>query len=242
MIGRKLTLGDALEIGCWSVGACLLVLYFGARAHGEAERRAAVEQFERIVAEEPRAAVAADSDPVRLPDPVSRLHSPGDAVPSADGQPDTTHWSQSRIRAWQAVATDPSAADELPAAVLRIPGAGLEVPVYDDVGERNLNRGAGLIGGTALPGTGGNVAIAAHRDGYFRALEGVRIGDLLELRSLSGRRTYRISELHVVEPTELWPLDETPEPAVTLVTCYPFYFVGSAPQRYIVRAVAVDAS
>lgn len=123
---------------------------------------------------------------------------------------------------------------------MRIASVNLEVPVYVDSNERNLNRGAGLIAGTARPGSGGNVAIAAHRDGYFRALRNVAVGDLVELESGSQQTTYRITELTIVEPTDIWPLDETDEPAVTLVTCYPFYFVGNAPQRFIVRGVAVD--
>jgi sortase A len=218
---RKLTPGGVLEIGCWSAGAVLLGLYFGVRAHGEVGRRDAIEQFEHAVAAAPR---SADQRREILDD---------------DTSPDMTHWSDGRIRAWRAAA-EPAGSKPLPAAVLRIRGVALEVPVYGDAGERNLNRGAGLVEGTASPGSDGNVAIAAHRDGYFRALEGIEIGDLMELESLSGRRTYRVSELSIVEPTELWPLDPTPVAAVTLVTCFPFYFVGSAPQRYIVRAVAVD--
>ncbi len=68
----------------------------------------------------------------------------------------------------------------------------------------------------------------------------VAVGDVLEVESLSHRRAYRVTALAIVEPTDLWPLHETDVPAVTLVTCYPFYFVGSAPKRYIVRAVAVQ--
>jgi sortase A len=127
-----------------------------------------------------------------------------------------------------------------PAALLRIARVGLEVPVYADTTERNLNRGAGLIAGTAPPDGDGNIAIAAHRDGYFRALRNVMVGDVVEIESLSRRREYRVTWLAIVKPTDLWPLYATDGPAVTLVTCYPFHFVGSAPQRYIVRAVAVE--
>jgi sortase A len=128
----------------------------------------------------------------------------------------------------------------VPAALLRIPHVDLEVPVYVGTSERNLNRGAGLVEGTASPGSDGNIAIAAHRDGYFRVLKDVSLGDLLELESPTGQRRYRITDLVVVEPTDVWPLHATDEPTVTLVTCYPFYFVGSAPQRFIVRAVAFE--
>ena len=153
---------------------------------------------------------------------------------------DQTRWSDGRSQAYAAQASEFDAAEPPPAAILRIRRVGLEVPVFGDAGERNLNRGAGLVEGTALPGSDGNIAIAAHRDGYFRVLKDVALGDLVELESAAGRRTYRITDLVVVEPTDVWPLYATDEPTVTLVTCYPFYFAGSAPQRFIVRAVAAE--
>lgn len=127
-------------------------------------------------------------------------------------------------------------------AVLRIPGVGLEVPVGYGTAEPVLLRGAGLIAGTAAPGSRGNVAIAAHRDTFFRALQDVAIGDLIELDAPDRTWTYRITELSVVEPTDVHVLADTGEPVLTLVTCYPFYFVGNAPQRFVVRAVANELS
>lgn len=147
-------------------------------------------------------------------------------------------WSASRIREY--VAAGPGQSAALAAAVLRIPRVALEVPVYPDSSERNLNRGAGLIAGTGAPDSDGNIAMAAHRDGYFRALQSVALGDLVELETPHRRRQYRITEVSIVDPENVSPLHDTEMPAVTLVTCYPFYFVGSAPQRYIVRAVAIE--
>ncbi|MFN2300860.1 MAG: class D sortase [Gammaproteobacteria bacterium] len=128
-----------------------------------------------------------------------------------------------------------------PLAVLRIGSIALEVPVYDGTAEHNLYRGAGLVEGTALPGAQGNTGIAAHRDSFFRGLEDVAIGDLIELDTPGGRHAYRVTALTVVEPADIHVLADTGERVVTLVTCFPFYFVGSAPQRYIVRAEAVEA-
>lgn len=147
--------------------------------------------------------------------------------------PDRSTWSQSRIDAFEESVTSGS----MPVAVLRITRVNLEVPVYTEATERNLNRGAGLIVGTALPGSDGNVGIAAHRDGYFRTLRHVSIGDVIELDSPNAQSTYLVSELSIVDPTDTRPLNETETPAITLVTCYPFHFAGSAPKRYIVRAV-----
>jgi LPXTG-site transpeptidase (sortase) family protein len=89
------------------------------------------------------------------------------------------------------------------------------------------------------PGTEGNVGIAGHRDGFFRALKDIAEGDAIELQTLGGRETYRVERTWIVEPEDVSVLDPTPSRSLTLVTCYPFYFVGSAPQRFIVRAVSV---
>ena len=152
--------------------------------------------------------------------------------------PDQSAWSEGRIRAYAPdLASHP---ERLPEAVLRIPGVKLTVPVYSDTSARSLNRGAGLIAGTARPEAAGNIGIAAHRDGFFRVLKDVVVGDRLEIEGLSGTRVYRVDALSVVRPEDMRPLRQTSRSVVTLVTCYPFYYVGNAPRRYIVRAVAVD--
>lgn len=125
-------------------------------------------------------------------------------------------------------------------AMLRIPRIAMEVPVGNGTEENVLFRGAGVIEGTALPGREGNMGIAAHRDSFFRGLKDVQVGDLIEIETLDRTETYRISTLTVVEPTDVSVLAATSERSLTLVTCYPFYFVGHAPQRFIVRALATD--
>jgi sortase A len=218
----------AVETACWVLGAALLTLYCSARAYGELERRQGIAAFA-----EARLLAPAEADATRGDDPKDF------GSPVSAGVPDQSAWSPSRSQAY-AVAVTGGDATGLPIAVLRIGRLDLEVPVYTDSSEHNLNRGAGLIEGTALPGSGGNVAIAAHRDGYFRSLRNAAIGDIIVLEGRFEQTTYRITELAIVEPTDLWPLDVTDIPTVTLVTCYPFYFIGSAPQRFIVRAEAVD--
>jgi sortase A len=219
-----------LETTCWTLGIVLITLYFGVRAYGELERRQAIATFTQA-----RSAMGAEGHVTRDTDRISLAH----VSPTHHRAPDQTHWSGSRVRAYAAQVTK-SESPPLPAALLRIRRVELEVPVYADTSERNLNRGAGLVSGTAPPDSDGNIAIAAHRDGYFRALKDVAVGDVVELESLSRRRQYRVIDLSIVEPTDISPLHDTDVPAVTLVTCYPFYFVGNAPQRFIVRAVAVD--
>jgi sortase A len=127
----------------------------------------------------------------------------------------------------------------VPEALLRIPAVKLSVPVYADTSADSLNRGAGLISGTAGPRAVGNMGIAAHRDGFFRALKDVALGDRIEIENPSGTRVYRVSALYIVNPDDTRALRPTGRSTVTLVTCYPFYYVGSAPQRYIVRAIAI---
>jgi sortase A len=93
-----------------------------------------------------------------------------------------------------------------------------------------------------MPGTPGNSGLAGHRDGFFRGLKDVTLGDTIELETLQGTQTYRIERTWIVNPSDVWVLDPTPEQSITLVSCYPFYFVGSAPQRFIVRAALTKAS
>lgn len=146
-----------------------------------------------------------------------------------------------RLQPVNAPETDIAPADAV-LAILRIPGIALEVPVNYGTDEWVLFRGAGLVEGTALPGSNGNVAIAAHRDTHFRALKDLVLGDRIELTMLDRTQTYVVTGLSVVEPTDVHVLADTGEPVLTLVTCYPFYFVGHAPQRFIVRAVATEFS
>lgn len=123
-------------------------------------------------------------------------------------------------------------------AVLRIPGIELEVPVGYGTAERVLLRGAGLVEGAALPGSRGNVAITAHRDTHFRALKNLALGDLIELETPGSTETYVVTGLSVAEPADVHVLADSGESVLTLVTCCPFYSLGNAPQRFILRAVA----
>jgi sortase A len=151
---------------------------------------------------------------------------------------DQSLWSHERVVAYQ----NARRADGRPEALLRIPSVSLEVPVYGSVSEINLNRGAGLIDGVQPLIRGGNAGIAAHRDGFFRALKDLAVDSELYVDFRGETKRYRIVDLRIVAPEDNSVLAPTSVPTVTLVTCYPFYFVGSAPQRFIVRAELDDAS
>ena len=153
------------------------------------------------------------------------------------GLPDQTLWSSIRVNSWRKTLSEPA---QLALAVLRIPGIGLEVPVLQGTADRTLDRGLGHIEDTAQPGTDGNSGIAGHRDGFFRGLKDVALGDAIELDTLRGTEVYRVERTWIVNPEDVSVLDPAPGRVLTLVTCYPFYFVGSAPQRFIVRAVRVS--
>jgi sortase A len=156
------------------------------------------------------------------------------AAPLAAAQPNQRDWSVERVRAWQESLNRDGPA---PLAVLRIPRIGLEVAVLEGTDDWTLNRAVGHIEDTPAPGTGGNTGIAGHRDGFFRGLKDVRSGDDLEIETHAVVDRYRVERTWIVSPEDVYVLDPTSSPAVTLVTCYPFYFIGSAPQRFIVRAV-----
>jgi len=121
-------------------------------------------------------------------------------------------------------------------AKLDISKAGLSAMVMDGVDDATLRVAVGHIPGTALPGQAGNVGLAGHRDSFFRGLRKLRIGDEITLTTREGVLNYIVESIHIVSPDDVSVLRDTPYPALTLVTCYPFYYVGPAPQRWIVRA------
>jgi sortase A len=154
------------------------------------------------------------------------------------GKVDMTLWSGIRVRTYKAALMRPAPPV---LAILKIPSIHLEVPVYDGTSDAVLDLAAGRIENTALPGTPGNVGIAAHRDGYFRALKDIKEGDELVLETHVATEQYRIEWIKITVPTDVSVIAATPGPAVTLVGCYPFYIQGPAPKRFIVRAVPVTA-
>jgi len=149
------------------------------------------------------------------------------------GAPDTALWAPGRITDYQT-----SLKVEVPEVlgVLSIPSVGLKVPVYPSDSDLLMDRGSGVIDGMAYPHEQGNIGIAGHRDGYFRVLKDVQPGDKIILQTLEGPKNFVINATQVVEIDDLALLQDTEEQSVTLVTCYPFYFVGHAPQRFIVTA------
>ena len=195
-------------------GLLLTGIYMAAYIHREIGSRAELRRFRNQ-----RAGTHVDPTETLLPESGLKV--------------DFNLWSGKRIAAYEdslAKRVDP------PLAVLRISKVHLEVPVLEGTDDLTLNRGVGHIAGTGRPGDEGNIGIAGHRDGFFRVLKDIGLGDTIELLTPRGTDTYRVDNVVVVRPNNVSILGPRPAGSLTLVTCYPFYFVGSAPQRYIVQA------
>ncbi len=201
-------------------GLALLAVWFGARLYGAFGYRKAIAQFQ-----------AADDDNVSDGIPASPDHVSGSPV-------DFSQWSPKRIVAYE---DSLARKTEVPLAILRIRKINLEVPVFNDTDGLTLNRGVGRILGTAHVGESGNLGIAGHRDGFFRGLQNIAKGDVVELVRRRQTDRYVVSDIRIVTPEDTSVLKPKEVPALTLVTCFPFYFIGHAPKRYIVTALLEDA-
>jgi sortase A len=144
-----------------------------------------------------------------------------------------------------AVKADPASAEPPVAAApprggvigrIEVPRLRLSAVAREGADVRTLRRAVGHVPSTALPGRPGNAAFAGHRDTFFRPLKDVRIGDEVLVTTPERRYRYIVRETQVVKPSDVWVLDPTPDPSLTLVTCYPFNYFGAAPRRFIVRA------
>ncbi len=176
---------------------------------------------------------AGDSDAgIRGSSEVTGLHPAGPgwkAVPL----PDQRDWSPKRRSGWQkTVQRDLGPAT----AVVEIPSLELVVPVFLSSARPYLELGAGWVEGTARPGERGNVALAGHRDSYFRPLEQLAEGAQVTLSTQAGVQRYEVDDIRVVDALDVSVLEPTDDAVLTLITCYPFRYVGFAPDRFIVRA------
>jgi len=218
-----------VEAGFYLGGVALLSVFFILRFEGEQQRASGVEAFHASA--QARASQAhSGSLSVSLAG-----KSPAESLETTISAPNLALWADQRIREYEESLLTEA---EPPLAVLTIAKLDIEVPVYNGADDANLNRGVGRIKGTARLGSRGNLGIAGHRDSFFRGLKDIAAGDVIDLLTIDGTLTYRVSSIEIVDPSDVSVLAPTEEETLTLVTCYPFYYVGHAPQRYIVKAIA----
>ncbi len=195
-------------------GVTLLGIYGAAILAGQISSRAAIADFE--------AARAADAQP-----------SAASVQARAAADVDFSRWDRGRVQAYLKSLT----ASTAPATgVLRIRRVGIEAPVFEGTDSLTLDRGVGHITGTSVLGGSGNSGIAGHRDGFFRGLKNITAGDEIELLSAGGTARYEVRETRIVRPSDVSVLADRGTPTLTLVTCFPFYKVGDAKERFIVFA------
>lgn len=218
------------ERALMGAGIVLLALVAAAALHRAVMSRASLRAFDLAVA-------AAEAPSTAAHEPAGESEQVAATAPASCEDVDFSLWSPKRVEKYRASL---EVKVETPLAVLEIPKISLLVPVLAGTDEFALNRGVGHISGTAVPGTPGNVGIAGHRDGFFRGLKDIEVGDRLDLKTLDGRASFQVEAVTIVPPSDVSVLDPTDRPTLTLVTCYPFYFVGDAPLRYIVRAGLVE--
>jgi sortase A len=229
----------------WVCGLVMVGIFVGQLGLQEIERGSALAAYKEMhsigsslpadIATDPPAGDRhlADDEPMT----VSMQESGGAIGTAADAPstPDQSLWSAGRIAAFAAGLSRQTGPV---LGVFEIPRFDLELPIYDGASDLHMDRGIARIEGTARPGrSDGNVGIAGHRDGYFRVLKDIQFGDEISVTTPEGTQTYIVEQLMIVDPSAVDVLDYTPVPSITLVTCYPFYHVGHAPERFIVRAV-----
>jgi len=208
-----------LEAGLYLGGVALIAVFFQLRADSERQKEEGLNAFRSAVKSE-----------VVLEDPYSGVQALTEVL-----EPDQSLWAEKRISEYREslkVEADP------PVAIMSIDRLDIQVPVFDGADDFNMNRGVGRIRGTAQLDVAGNLGIAGHRDGFFRGLKDVAVGDRIELQTTGGLTTYSVDSILIVDPDDVFVLDPTTDQTITLVTCYPFYYVGHAPKRFIVKAKA----
>ena len=214
------------ELLCYVAGVFLMGFFVVQLAQGEVQRQDGIAEFEQMA----QAGAAQYSEGTAAES--SAVENPQIGFDTND-EPDTSLWNAARIADYKA-----SLQADLPPVmgVLEISSIGLKVPVYSTNTELVMDRGAGIIDGMSYPHEPGNIGISGHRDGYFRVLKDIQVGDRLTLQTLEGEKHFTINATTIVPIVDKTLLRDTDEQTVTLVTCYPFYFVGHAPKRFIVTA------
>jgi len=210
-------------VGVYLAGITLLVMF-----------SQAVADTGQQAVQAPPSPQAEGSVPIWIQDPYT-----GDNVLTHFSEPDQSLWNAKRITDYEdslKVKSSP------PLGIFVIEKLNIRVPVYNGTNEYYLNRGVGRVKGMAKMDEVGNLAIAGHRDGFFRSLKDIQLGDDIEIQTTRGVESYEVSSITVIPKSDVSILEPSTEKTLTIITCYPFYFVGHAPKRYIVKATPKQSS
>lgn len=207
-----------LEAALWIAGFCALFYCIFSVGGAVITQRRLAQSFERSLSDEGKAASSRRADrPVIL----------GEAEPTVAGPT-----GEKRVFV--------ASKETQPLGLLNIPRVGVSAIVLEGAGSGTLRVGLGHIPGTSRPGQPGNIAIAGHRDTFFRPLRGIQAGDEIVVESVARDFHYRVSSTEIVEPSDVDELRSHGRNELTLVTCYPFSYIGAAPKRFIVHANLAD--
>ena len=210
-----------------AIGFVLLAAYLAAYVHRMVMVRASIKSFD----DAKRHATANSTD--------SQVTATGAGGVSVSSE-DNTRLPGSDGQASSVASARRSSA--VPLAILRIPSIHIDVPVLSSTDNITLNRGVGRIAGTAAPGQKGNIGIAGHRDSFFQNLKKVNRGDEIELETTTTSEIYVVDNILVTGEDDLSVLKPRGSQSLTLVTCYPFHYVGPAPRRFVVQATIKGAA
>jgi sortase A len=206
-----------LEAGFYLAGIALLMMFFQVEAGTELQPGES-----RIPSQAPAL------NPVWIQDPYT-----SENVLTHVSEPDQSLWNAKRITDYEESLKVNAAP---PLGIFTIKKLNIQVPIYNGTDEFNLNRGAGRIKGMAKMDEVGNLGISGHRDGFFRGHKDIQVGDYIDKPTTRGVENYAVTSITIIPKSDISIMAPTTEKTLTIVTCYPFYFVGHAPKRYIVKA------
>jgi sortase A len=232
-----------LELSLWFVGISLVGGALGAtwdRHHYQAQQQRAFtvasEQVMRVADSAPAAPQPTDTYGPSIPADIPQTSDLQDvSAPASEEVLSAPVAEPASVEKKEPPPIDPNVLGRI-----EIPRIGMKAIVRDGADEGTLARAVGLVPGTARPGEEGNVVLAGHRDSFFRPLRRIRMNDRIRLVTPGETYEYQVASLRVVEPTEVSVLDSRGVEEITLITCYPFRFIGTAPERFIVTATRVD--
>jgi sortase A len=238
LIERALLVTGLACLGWYGLAAADAA-YTEQQARSAVERGLATAEAERAAAatavQVPVPAIADDEDAALDAGAESHAEATADASPLAEAAP----LPESLAKPGPALPTPKLTYGSNVVGLLQIPRLGFSTPILEGDDAETLRGAAGHLPDTPHPWEVGNSAIAAHRDGIFRPLRNVRVGDELRVQSPHGEIRYRVSDTHIVVPTDLSVLETKTPHMLTLITCYPFNYIGAAPKRFIVHAERV---